>query len=103
MVTPLLFTSWPEQSLNQILFDAFEAFKTVCIEVDSSISNWINTQLSEVDLDSTFTYHNIKGESHSKNFGEVLSHLFNHQTHHRAQVSTLSSESGDWRNRFTII
>jgi uncharacterized damage-inducible protein DinB len=80
------------ESLNQTLFDDFEAFKTVRIEVDTSINDWINTQLSEADLDSTFTYQNIKGESANKNFGEVLSHLFNHQTHHRGQVSTLLSQ-----------
>ncbi|MFT5591968.1 MAG: putative damage-inducible protein DinB [Oceanicoccus sp.] len=82
------------ESLNQILFYDFEAFKTVRFEVDAIIRDWVNTQLSEADLDNTFTYQNIKGESASKNFGEVLSHLFNHQTHHRGQVSTLLSQQG---------
>ena len=82
------------ESLNQILFDDIEAFKTVRFEVDAIIRDWVNTQLSEADLDNTFTYQNIKGESASKNFGEVLSHLFNHQTHHRGQVSTLLYQAG---------
>ena len=82
------------ESLNQILFDDFEAFKTVRFDVDAIISDWVNTQLTEADVANTFTYQNIKGESASKNFGEVLSHLFNHQTHHRGLVSTVLSQQG---------
>ena len=81
------------ESLNHILFEDFETLKTARFEVDAIISDWIIHQLSEADLDSTFTYQNIKGEGHGKNFGEVLSHLFNHQTHHRGQVSTLLSQA----------
>ena len=82
------------ESLNQILFDDFEEFKTARIEVDAIISNWTHEQLSETDLESGFTYTNMKGEASTKNFGEVLSHIFNHQTHHRGQASTLLSQAG---------
>jgi uncharacterized damage-inducible protein DinB len=35
-----------------------------------------------------------RGIASEKNFAELLSHFFNHQTHHRGQVSTLLSQLG---------
>lgn len=80
--------------LNQTLYTDFNELKTVRFEVDAIISDWINEQLTEADLESAFTYTNMKGQASSKNFGEVLSHIFNHQTHHRGQASTLLSQAG---------
>jgi uncharacterized damage-inducible protein DinB len=37
---------------------------------------------------------NSAGESHAKLSGLVLRHVFNHQTHHRGQASTLLSQAG---------
>ena len=81
-------------SLSQVLFTDFESFKTARVDVDAIISQWANEQLTEADLESDFSYKNMKGEIASKNFGEVLSHIFNHQTHHRGQASTLLSQAG---------
>jgi uncharacterized damage-inducible protein DinB len=39
-------------------------------------------------------YTNSAGESHTKPCGLVLRHVFNHQTHHRGQVTTLFSQLG---------
>jgi uncharacterized damage-inducible protein DinB len=39
-------------------------------------------------------YVNSSGESHVKPSGLVLRHVFNHQTHHRGQVTTLFSQLG---------
>jgi uncharacterized damage-inducible protein DinB len=39
-------------------------------------------------------YMNSAGESHNKPCGPVLRHVFNHQTHHRGQVTTLFSQLG---------
>ncbi|HEX8777993.1 MAG TPA: DinB family protein, partial [Rhodanobacter sp.] len=39
-------------------------------------------------------YTNSTGESHTKPAGLVLRHVFNHQTHHRGQVTTLFSQLG---------
>jgi uncharacterized damage-inducible protein DinB len=40
------------------------------------------------------SYVNSAGESHTKPAGLVLRHVFNHQTHHRGQVTTLFSQLG---------
>ena len=40
------------------------------------------------------SYTNSAGDSHTKPGGLVLRHVFNHQTHHRGQVTTLFSQLG---------
>ena len=40
------------------------------------------------------SYTNTAGETHTKLFAPVLRHFFNHQTHHRGQVTTLLSQLG---------
>lgn len=39
-------------------------------------------------------YVNSAGESYTREAGLVLRHVFNHQTHHRGQVTTLFSQCG---------
>jgi len=51
------------------------------------------TEVSDSDLDAPLLYKNSRGEF-QKSFGSLLLHLFNHQTHHRGQASTLLSQSG---------
>ena len=50
-------------------------------------------ELSNKDLEQPLTYRNARGECR-KHFGALLLHLFNHQTHHRGQASTLLSQAG---------
>ncbi|MES2902468.1 MAG: DinB family protein [Pseudomonadota bacterium] len=51
------------------------------------------TELRDSDLEAPLLYKNSRGEF-QKSFGSLLLHLFNHQTHHRGQVTTLLSQSG---------
>lgn len=39
-------------------------------------------------------YKNTQGQTFNKTLGHLLQHLFNHQTHHRGQVSTLFFQMG---------
>jgi uncharacterized damage-inducible protein DinB len=39
-------------------------------------------------------YSNMKGEAPVKNFGSLMLHFFNHQTHHKGQATTLLSQQG---------
>ena len=52
------------------------------------------TELQPGDLEQTFTYRTMSGQAFHKHFGSVLLHLFNHQTHHRGQASTLLTQAG---------
>lgn len=51
-------------------------------------------ELSADDLNSPIEYHSTKGAKSKKRLCDVLLHVFNHQTHHRGQVTTLYSQIG---------
>lgn len=80
-------------SLDQILFDDLGRLKEHRSWLDRQIIDWIS-QLSEGDLDIVLTYHNMKGIRSNKRYSSLVLHFFNHQTHHRGQVSTLLSQAG---------
>ncbi len=62
-------------------------------QVDSLLTHFVEG-LGEDDLAAAFSYRNRLGEFQSKPLGLVLSHVFNHQTHHRGQITTLLSQMG---------
>lgn len=51
-------------------------------------------QVRDPDLDVVLNWTNRAGITSNKQFGGVLTHFFNHQTHHRGQVTTLLSQEG---------
>jgi uncharacterized damage-inducible protein DinB len=60
--------------------------------LDALISAWA-AAITEADLDQAVHYVNSRG-AFDENFFSLLMHFFNHQTHHRGQVSTLLSQQG---------
>jgi uncharacterized damage-inducible protein DinB len=44
-------------------------------------------QLRPDDFEMTLSYSDSRGVMHSRNFGGLILHVFNHQTHHRGMVS----------------
>lgn len=61
--------------------------------LDELTIDWARS-INEPDLDYVMNYTNLRGDVSDKNFFGLLMHFFNHQTHHRGQVSTLLSQSG---------
>ena len=51
-------------------------------------------ELGNEDLDTHFAYQNMKGEQFNDPLGFPLQHFFNHQTHHRGQLTTLFNQLG---------
>lgn len=62
------------------------------IELDRIITQWA-AQVRAPDLEQLLRYTNSRGLQ-QKHFGGVVQHFFNHQTHHRGQLSTLLSQAG---------
>jgi uncharacterized damage-inducible protein DinB len=62
-------------------------------QLDAIISAFA-PQVTTADLAHTFAYHSSRGDVYRKEFGPVLLHFFNHQTHHRGQASTLLTQAG---------
>lgn len=63
------------------------------VELDAWIESWI-PRIGDEHLDGLLRYTNTKGQEYSRNFHGLLSHFFNHQTHHRGQVTTLLTQAG---------
>ncbi|NTS76277.1 DinB family protein [Catenovulum sp. SM1970] len=82
------------QSLDQVLFTELTTYWQARSSLDNKISTWVKQQLSEQDLTRGLSYCNMAGQRSCQNFAELVSHFFNHQTHHRGQVSTLLSQQG---------
>ncbi len=57
------------------------------------VTEWAGA-LAETDLDHPLHYANMKGATTARNFFSLVMHFFNHQTHHRGQVTTLLSQTG---------
>lgn len=46
-----------------------------------------NEAISDQELEGEFRYHDLSGRPASLSFAATLSHVFNHGTHHRGQIS----------------
>lgn len=80
-------------TLTQTLYRNKEGFIHNRKELDELIIRFIGETV-ESDYSKTLTYTNTKGKEFNKPFPMLLQHLFNHQTHHRGQVTTLLNQIG---------
>jgi len=79
--------------LNAIMYDQLPALQQQREQLDSIICRFIN-ELNDQILVTSLAYKNTKGIGFSKNIGLLIQHFFNHQTHHRGQLSTLLYQAG---------
>jgi len=80
-------------TLSDILFDDFAEFTAKRKQLDALIRTFSDT-FSEELLAENIRYRNFAGEKHHRPLEAPLQHFFNHQTHHRGQVTTLLSQAG---------
>lgn len=80
--------------LADILFSDFSSFKIARDKVDLLLLHWLKSEADENDFAKKLAYINTQGIKSNRNFGELVCHFFNHQTHHRGQLSTLLSQKG---------
>ncbi|CAN7215167.1 DinB family protein [Pseudoduganella sp. LjRoot289] len=79
--------------LDAQLFTALQPMAAHRAWLDAVITAWAE-ELHEADLDLVVHYERMNGEALDKPLFGLLMHFFNHQTHHRGQVSTLLSQAG---------
>jgi len=60
-------------------------------QMDEAIVGFVN-EATEEDYAHNLAYQNTKGLPFCKLFSELVQHLFNHQTHHRGQLTVLLSQ-----------
>ncbi|MCF8177124.1 MAG: DinB family protein [Sulfuritalea sp.] len=80
-------------ALDQVLFNDLESLAAHRRMLDAAIVEWANS-VTDDELDHVLHYANTKGIESSKRFFNLVMHFFNHQTHHRGQVTTLLTQAG---------
>ena len=82
------------KSLDQELFAEFEPLRQERQKTDKEIITWVNS-LCEEQLAAPFRFTSVvKRREFVFPLWHVATHFFNHQTHHRGQVTTLLSQCG---------
>jgi uncharacterized damage-inducible protein DinB len=82
------------QSLDQELYTEFSALQSERIVTDNAINAWA-TSLTAASLAGDLTYViRSSPQPQRKPMWFVVAHFFNHQTHHRGQVTTLLKQLG---------
>lgn len=79
------------KALSSILYADVESLYQARQTLDMMIIG-LCAEISHIDLNTTLVYQNTKGQLFNKTLGYLLQHFFNHQTHHRGQVTTLLSQ-----------
>jgi uncharacterized damage-inducible protein DinB len=64
--------------------------------IEDNANKWINflNGLSDADIQREVSYTNSKGDHFSTGLIDILSHMINHGTHHRAQIGQIVKQAG---------
>ncbi len=81
------------ESLSEIIYSNFAELREAREIMDGVIVDFA-LDATEEDYRANLSYTNTSGVSSSRNFGSLVQHLYNHQTHHRGQVTTLFNQLG---------
>ena len=84
----------PVSRLDEIVVADLEPLTALRRRVDECITRLIDGLPADFDFDAALSYRRANGTPQQKPIGLLLDHLFNHQTHHRGQASTLFHQAG---------
>lgn len=79
-------------TLSDELYADFEELHRERAKTDEELAAWV-ANLTPQSLDASLRYVR-KGTTHESPLWHAVMHLFNHQTHHRGQVTTLLYQAG---------
>ena len=83
----------PFRSLDQELYADFETLRRERAKSDAHIEAWA-AGFDPAQLAASFSYRSTNGVLREHPRWQAVTHFFNHQTHHRGQVTTLLSQLG---------
>ena len=80
------------RSLDQELYEDFEELRAERARTDEEIATWVSS-LTHEQLAEPLVYRR-GGKEQAHALWWAVAHLFNHQTHHRGQITTLLTQHG---------
>jgi uncharacterized damage-inducible protein DinB len=80
------------RTLDQELYVDFDELRRARVALDDEISTWVES-LTEARLAAPLVFMRHGQRMESPTWWAVV-HVFNHQTHHRGQITTLLSQQG---------
>jgi uncharacterized damage-inducible protein DinB len=80
-------------ALNSVLFEDWLALRAKRVQLDDAIVHWAS-DLPDGFAQFTMRYANSIGVQRVHPAWKAMTHFFNHQTHHRGQVTTLLMQAG---------
>lgn len=85
---------YPSAAVGQDIYEGWDRLKTARKAMDDDIAAWA-ARISPAWLESDFSwYSGITQSTQSRPAWILVTHFFNHQTHHRAQAGTLLMQAG---------
>ena len=79
--------------LSQTVAEDLKTMENIRQTLDKMIVSFC-LEIEDCDLETNLKYRDTKGNLYQKNFGQLVHNLFNHQTHHRGQITTLLNQQG---------
>lgn len=79
--------------LDAILYDDLQSLALARQAEDGRIIGYV-AGLRDADIDKELRYATTKDVPYRNRLGDILAHLFNHQTHHRGQAHTILTVLG---------
>ncbi len=92
-LSPAVLDLAPGHGLGEPVFDDWAPLRVKRRQMDEAIGQWLAAMPVEFP-GYTMRYSNSKGLQRQHSAWKALSHFFNHQTHHRGQVTTLLMQAG---------
>ncbi len=82
------------RALDEELYSSFADLRAERAATDQDIEGWTHS-LTDAELEGRLRFTSILGSRPLEyEFWVCVTHFFNHQTHHRGQITTLLSQSG---------
>lgn len=78
--------------LNTVLFEDFTALRAARAAQDARIELFFSSLVLEA-LGKTYPYVNNQGKNYVESAPVAFAHFFNHQTHHRGQITVMLSQT----------
>ncbi len=84
----------PEGARHEtVLYEDWAVLRVKRDELDAAIEAWLGQMSASFPM-RTVRYNNTKGVQREHPAWQAMTHFFNHQTHHRGQVTTLLAQAG---------